>query len=106
MLEFIKRLFGKGPKVDYANLVRSGAVILDVRSKAEFVNGHVPTAINIPLDQLAKNLNKLKDTQNPIIACCASGMRSAAAKRLLKSKGYTAVYNAGSWSSLNAKLFP
>jgi rhodanese-related sulfurtransferase len=40
----------------------------------------------------------------PLITCCASGMRSASAKSILLSKGYTEVYNGGGWASLQNKL--
>jgi rhodanese-related sulfurtransferase len=39
-----------------------------------------------------------------VITCCASGMRSASAKSILKSAGYQDVHNGGGWSSLNSKL--
>jgi rhodanese-related sulfurtransferase len=48
-------------------------------------------------------MSKLKKEQT-IITCCASGMRSASAKGILKSKGFTNVHNGGGWSSLNSKL--
>lgn len=104
MLNTIKKIFGIGPKVDYAELVKKGAIILDVRSSGEYSGGHVKGSINIPVDQLSKNLSKLKDKNKPIITVCASGMRSASAKSILKSNGYTQVYNGGSWGSLQNKL--
>ncbi|MDO9186774.1 MAG: rhodanese-like domain-containing protein [Bacteroidia bacterium] len=104
MLNTIKKIFGIGPKVDYAELVKKGAIILDVRSSGEYSGGHVKGSINIPVDQLNKNLSKLKDKNKPIITVCASGMRSASAKSILKSNGYTQVYNGGSWGSLQNKL--
>jgi rhodanese-related sulfurtransferase len=105
MFNTIKQLLGFGPKVDYAELVRNGAVIIDVRSKGEYAGGAIPGSINIPLDQLNNsNLAKLKDKNNPIITCCASGMRSASAKGILRSKGYTSVHNGGGWYSLSSKL--
>ena len=104
MIEAIKQLFGFGPKVDYADLVKNGAMILDVRSKHEFSSGHIRGSVNISLSQLPANLPKLKDKDKPIIACCASGARSSAAKRILKSNGYTQVYNGGSWMSLKNKI--
>ena len=104
MLNTIKNLFGFGPKVDYAELVKQGALILDVRSSGEFSGGHIKGAINISVDFLGRNLSKLKDKNKPIITCCASGMRSASAKNILKSNGYTQVYNGGSWGSLQFKL--
>lgn len=104
MLDTLKNLFGFGPKVDYSELVKQGAIILDVRSAGEFSGGHIKGAINISVDSLGRNLSKLKDKNKPIITCCASGMRSASAKNILTSNGYTQVYNGGSWGSLQYKL--
>ena len=104
MFEAIRNLFGAGPKANYAQLVKNGAIILDVRSKEEFESGHVKGSINIPVDQLRGNLNKFKNKSKPIITCCASGMRSASAKAFLISMGYTEVYNGGGWHSLQNKL--
>jgi phage shock protein E len=103
MINALKKLFGIGPKVDYVSLVKQGAVILDVRSKGEYQNGHIKGSINISVDTLANNLGKLKKDK-PIITCCASGMRSASAKSLLKSKGFTEVHNGGSWMTLQNKI--
>ena len=103
MINAIKNLFGFGTKVDYADLVKQGAIILDVRSKGEYQGGHIKGSINIPVDTLKKNLSKLKK-DSPIITCCASGMRSASAKSILKSNGFTEVHNGGGWSILQNKI--
>ncbi len=104
MINTLKKIFGFGPSVNYAELVKEGAIILDVRSKGEFAGGHIKGSINISVDTLKSNLDKLKNKNNPIITCYASGMRSASAKSILKANGYTKVYNGGGWSSLNNKL--
>ena len=104
MIQAIKNLFGVGPKTDYSELIKQGAIILDVRSKGEFAGGHIKNAINIPVDQLNSNLSKLKDKNKCIVCCCASGMRSGSAKRILESQGYKAVFNGGSWNGLQNKL--
>jgi|SRR5436190_13211070 len=104
MIKTIKNLLGMGSKIDYQQLVKQGAVILDVRTRDEYASGHIRGSINIPVDQLLNNLNKLKDKRKTIITCCASGMRSASAKNLLKSKGYSEVYNGGGWISLQNRL--
>jgi rhodanese-related sulfurtransferase len=104
MINTLKKLFGIGPSVNYAELVKSGATILDVRSKAEFAGGHIKGSINISVDTLSGNLGKLKDKNKPIITCCASGMRSASAKSILKANGYTQVHNGGGWYSLQSKI--
>lgn len=104
MINILKKIFGLGPSTDYADLVKKGAIILDVRSKGEFAGGHIKGSVNISVDTLRNNLSKLKDKNQPIITCCASGMRSASAKSILKSNGYTNVYNGGGWNSLQSKL--
>jgi phage shock protein E len=104
MLNALKNLLGFGPKVDYSELVKQGAIILDVRSKGEYAGGHIKGSMNISVDQLQNNLGKLKDKNKPIITCCASGMRSASAKSILKSNGFSQVYNGGGWSSLRNKI--
>ena len=103
MLKTIKRLLGIGPKIDYSELLKQGAVILDVRSKGEYQGGHIKGSVNIPVDVLRNNLSKL-NKEKPIITCCASGMRSASAKSILKSNGFTEVYNGGGWMSLQFKI--
>lgn len=102
MLQALKTLFGMGPKVDYGQLIKNGAIILDVRTKGEYTGGHVKGSINIPLDQLGGQLAKLKNKDQAIITCCASGMRSASAKGILKRAGYQQVHNGGSWFNLRA----
>ncbi len=103
MIETLKKILGLSPKTDYKKLVREGAMILDVRTKREYAGGHIQGSINIAVDQLKDNLHHLKEKEKPIITCCASGIRSAAARNILKSKGYTNVYNGGSWMSLQNK---
>lgn len=104
MITTLKKILGFGPSVNYSELVQQGAIILDVRSKAEFSGGHIKGAINIPVNVLNNHLGQLKDKDKTIITCCASGMRSASAKSILQSHGYKNVYNGGGWSSLQNKL--
>jgi rhodanese-related sulfurtransferase len=101
MIELIKNLLGIGPKVDLNELMASGAIIVDVRTPAEYKDGHVKGAINLPLQTLGNNSNKLKKDQ-VIITCCRSGSRSGMAKRMLKANGFEQVHNGGAWTSLKA----
>ncbi|MEI6056915.1 MAG: rhodanese-like domain-containing protein [Lentisphaerota bacterium] len=103
MINTIKQLFGLGSKVDYAKLLKEGAVIVDVRTKEEYQSGHIKGSQNIPLNNFSNLYSKL-NKDKAIITCCASGMRSARAKSILKSNGFTEVYNGGSWSSLQNKI--
>ena len=93
-------MLGMAPDTDFAELIRNGAVIVDVRSKGEYASGHFKGSVNIPLDQLEYNLSKLKK-DDVIITCCASGMRSGVAKNHLINQGFKKVYNGGGWASLN-----
>ena len=103
MIEAIKKLLGI-KTTDYAQLMKEGAIILDVRTSGEFAGGHINGSVNIPVDRLSQNLGKLKDKKKPVITCCASGMRSATAKSILQSNGFVNVYNGGAWHRLNMKI--
>ncbi|MDT0686463.1 rhodanese-like domain-containing protein, partial [Autumnicola psychrophila] len=93
MFDKLKEILGFSPAPDYNQLLKEGGVIVDVRSNAEYAGGHINGAKNIPLQGLSSSTAMLKDKSKPIITCCASGMRSASAKSVLQSKGYTNVYN-------------
>lgn len=103
-MDILKNMFGFGPAVDYAQLVKEGAIILDVRSKGEYAGGHIKGSINIPVDQLSSKIGQLPDKNKVVITCCASGMRSSTAKGILESNGFTKVHNGGGWSSLKNKI--
>lgn len=103
MLQFLKKLFAGGPSVDFSALMKNGAVIIDVRTPGEYQSGHIKNSVNIPLNVLQSQLPKIKKDK-PVITCCASGMRSASAKNILKSSGYAEVHNGGSWMSLRNKI--
>jgi phage shock protein E len=96
-MNFLEKIFGK--KVNLQEVISNGAVIVDVRTKSEYQSGHIRNSINIPVDNLPQNLKKLNKSK-AIITCCASGSRSASARRILKSNGFEQVYNGGAWYSL------
>ncbi len=103
MLDFLKKIFGGGPTVNYRELMDNGAIIIDVRTRAEYSSGHIKGAMNIPLDQIEKSVKKIKSKKKMIITCCRSGRRSGMAADILKRNGVEAV-NGGGWNSLNRKL--
>ena len=82
----------------------TNCTIVDVRSHEEFMGGHVANSINIPLQTIPARIEELKGLNAPLVLCCASGMRSASAKSILKSNGFTSVHNGGGWFSLQSKL--
>jgi phage shock protein E len=78
-------------------LLARGAAVIDVRSPAEFDAGHVPHAINLPLDTLTERIQAVvNDKEAPLLLHCLSGGRSALAQRRLRRLGYTQVHNLGS----------
>jgi phage shock protein E len=104
MINLLKKLVGLHQSENYKQLVKDGAIILDVRGTGEFSSGHIKGALNISVDTLQNNLSKLKNKNQPIITCCASGMRSRVAKGILQSNGYAHVFNGSSWQSLQTKI--
>jgi rhodanese-related sulfurtransferase len=82
------------------------AVVVDVRSIAEFNNGHIINALNIPLNGFKNQLGQLeKHKSKPIVACCRSGSRSAMAVRVLRKAGFEKAHNLRggmlAWESAN-----
>jgi phage shock protein E len=64
-------------------------VIIDVRTPAEFAQGHVPGAINIPVDQVANRVGELASAKNKdVVLYCRSGKRAGQAAEVLKSNGF------------------
>jgi rhodanese-related sulfurtransferase len=74
--------------------------VVDVRTPAEFMGAHVINSINIPLNEIPSNMDKIKELQAPVILCCASGGRSAQAEQYLLLFGVDCI-NAGSWTNVN-----
>jgi glyoxylase-like metal-dependent hydrolase (beta-lactamase superfamily II) len=66
--------------------------VVDVRRPAEYVSGHVPGAVNLPLDRLEAEAQRL-DPSRPTIVICAGGYRSSAGTGLLRRAGFTDLYN-------------
>jgi len=80
-------------------LVESGARLIDVRTHGEFESGHIPGALNIPVQDLDKRMGEVGEKADPIVLYCRSGARSGRAMRMLKSAGYTTVYDLGPMSA-------
>jgi rhodanese-related sulfurtransferase len=77
-------------------LVENGALLVDVRSEGEYANGGIEGSINIPIQELASRMDELGDKNREIVVYCQSGGRSAMAKRLLESNGFSKVHDLGS----------
>ncbi|MCP4501326.1 MAG: rhodanese-like domain-containing protein [Deltaproteobacteria bacterium] len=87
-----------------ASAIAAGATLVDVRTQAEFEEGHLEGSILIPVQELETRLAELEKAnggkEKQIILVCRSGGRAGRAKTLLQDKGYSTVSNAGGWASL------
>jgi phage shock protein E len=78
--------------------LQRGALVIDVRTHTEFSSGHLPGAINLPLDEIESSLpRRVQDRKKVLLLHCQSGMRSMMAKKRLRSLGYANVFNLGSY---------
>jgi rhodanese-related sulfurtransferase len=83
---------------DARTYLQTGALLIDVRTEGEFSSGHLPNAINLPLDQIETSLpSRVADKNQVLLLHCQSGMRSGLAKRKLNRLGYSKAYNLGSY---------
>lgn len=80
----------------------AGALLLDVRTPAEYRAGHIEGAINIPVQQLSQRIAELHDRRaQDIIVYCQSGARSSEATALLRRAGFSKVQDVGAMSKLS-----
>lgn len=80
------------------------AVLLDVRTKEEYSDGHVEGSVNVPLDSLSAVESVVKDKAAPLFVYCFSGARSGQAVSILKRMGYNDVTNIGGISAYRGKV--
>lgn len=81
------------------------AMLIDVRSPAEFAAGHIEGAVPLPLPAMAQRIDEIaQDKEAPIIVYCQSGARSAAARQQLINLGYRQVVNGGGVFSLARRM--
>lgn len=69
-------------------------LLVDVRTAAEFAEGHIRGARNLPVQEMERKMRELPKDK-PVILYCRSGNRSGMALQMLQAAGYTNVYNAG-----------
>ncbi len=89
---------------DYFNYNKENTVLLDVRSKTEFNNGHIEGAENIPVDELRRNLNKL-DKNKEILEYCQVGLRGYIASRILSQNGFKVKNMTGGYKNASLLSF-
>jgi phage shock protein E len=91
-------VFARGREIQGAEarkLVAAGGRLLDVRSPAEYAGGHLPGAVNIPVQELDRRLAEVGPPDGEVILYCRSGSRSARAAATLRANGFTKVHNLG-----------
>ncbi len=94
-------LFGLSGDVaarDAKKLVAAGAVLLDVRTPAEYAEKHIDGAVNIPVQELASRLDEVGPRERPVVVYCRSGHRAAKAAAMLREAGFTQVHDLGAMS--------
>jgi rhodanese-related sulfurtransferase len=73
-----------------------------VREPWEFIQGHYPNSLNIPLGEVPTRMDELMAMSKPLILVCRSGNRSGMATTMLQNNGASEVFNGGAWDSLEA----
>ncbi len=93
--------FGLGSKDTerISEYLQNKAVVIDVRTPAEFADGHVKGSVNIPLDVIANKIGAIKKYNKQIITCCRSGARSGSAANILNNNGIDTI-NGGPWQTV------
>lgn len=83
-------------------------LVLDVRTPAEFADGHIPGALLIPHDQLEQRLVELDGArEREIVLYCRSGRRSLLAENVLREHGFSRLRQLdGSWQAWDAAGLP
>jgi rhodanese-related sulfurtransferase len=100
-----------GPEqFDQVRAEHPGTILLDVRTRNEFVQGHIDGSTLVPLDQLQASLALIAAAEAPVIVICHSGGRASSAATALRRAGKTDVHVLGggvsSWAGHGRKLSP
>lgn len=89
---------GDVSRAEARRLVEAGARLVDVRTPEEFAAGHLPGALNLPIQELERRMVELEPRERPIVVYCRSGSRSARAAHLLEKAGFGAIHDLGAMS--------
>ncbi len=86
------------------SLAAAGAKVVDVRTAEEFASGHVPGAINIPYDQIARRASEIGPPSTQVVLYCRTGRRSGIAVEALQKAGFEKLYDFRSVSAWPGEL--
>lgn len=93
------------PAAYQAQFMDAPHLLIDVRTAEEFASGHIPGAVNIPVDALQRRLNEVPGDE-PVVVYCRSGNRSAQASQILAQAGYSDIYDLGGINAWAAQGLP
>jgi len=91
-------MFARGREIqggEARQLVAAGARLVDVRSPEEYARGHLPGAVNIPVQELDRRMAEVGPRDGEVVLYCRSGSRSARATEMLRRQGFSKVHNLG-----------
>ncbi len=99
MLEGLWRLAGRGivevSPEEAHRLVAEGGVLVDVRAPREFAAGHLPGALNVPVDEVKRRSDELRQIDHPLVIYCSAGVRCHKAAKILRRAGIEDVLELG-----------
>ena len=74
------------------NMLKHGALLIDVRPTADFKHSHLPGSISVPLSQLPQQISRLAAPNRTVLLYCTHGITSHSAALVLMRLGYTKLY--------------
>ena len=99
---WLSDIFGGGGGIKQA--LKEGAVVIDLRTAYEYDQGHVPRSLNIPIDRIKANIDRIRDLRKPVILVCSAGNHCWEAAEILRNAGINRVINGGDWQSVLKKI--
>lgn len=85
-------------------MLEDGATIVDVRTKREYDEGHIPGSLNIPVGSANPTAKLPSDKNSHIIVYCRSGARASSYEKTISGEGYTNLYHLGSLSKWKGEI--
>ena len=101
-MSWLSELFGGGGSIREA--LQQGAVVIDLRTAYEYDQGHIPRSLNIPVDRIRANIDRIRDLRKPVILCSGPSGGAWEAMDVLRHAGIPQVINGGDWQSLLRKV--
>jgi len=100
-MSILSKIFGGGwGNGGLGEALRAGAVVIDLRTAYEYDQGHIPRSLNIPVDRVRANIQRIRDLRKPVILCCAAGVHCREAADILREAGIGEVHIGGSWENV------